>query len=601
MKRIFFTIFNVLLITTPLSAQPFQSVWFNNPEAAIAYVDSCADFWLDSYDHQYGGFFTEVDRVGNPSAWNTNKNMLTQTRHAYGFARAFQMTGNEAYLEHAQDALDFMIDSAWDAAYGGWYGEIDRFGNPLSPTGWKSAFNQHYAILGFLANYEATNDPALWNWVMQSYDSNETNLWDNRPDYLGYYDKGSYNWTNVTGKSFNATVDAITTHLLNLYLLTGEPTYLTRMKQVAANCVNHLYASMDQQAIGFAEHYDSHWNIDPSETMTIMGHVLKTAWCLGRINLISPEPEYVTVAEDLVADVWNNGGYDFGLGGPYKDFNRITGDMLMWGNPDTTKAWWQMEQAITAGLMLYANTGNTAYLDMADETTHFFARYFVDHVYGEVYADRTRSGGFAWGENKGSSCKAAYHSIETGYYVYLYTQMFVYEEPVRLFYHFYPETYDRDITLYPLAIAPEMFVIAEIARNGLNYDDFNSENHTIHLPAGESGTFLVTFERSQLSVENGLVSTSWPVLFQNYPNPWRLSTPTTIAYRLSAPGPVSLKIYNTAGQLIKSLVASYLSSGKHETAWDGRSDNGELVGSGVYLYELRTNQFTEVKRMTLIH
>ena len=111
----------------------------------------------------------------------------------------------------------------------------------------------------------------------------ENNLWDDRPAYFGYYDYGNFNWTYLSGKSFNATVDAITTHLLYLYLLTEDQSYRDRLLEIADNIRNHLVASMPGQVIGFAEEYDSDWNIDNNEIMTIMGHVLKSAWCLGRV------------------------------------------------------------------------------------------------------------------------------------------------------------------------------------------------------------------------------------------------------------------------------------------------------------------------------
>ena len=66
--------------------------------------------------------------------------------------------------------------------------------------------------------------------------------------------------------------------------------------------------------------------------------------------------------------------------------------MMLWGISDTTKAWWQMEQAVVAGMELYRTTQKSEYLEMADETLDFFMAHFQDPVYGEVYADRTRYG-----------------------------------------------------------------------------------------------------------------------------------------------------------------------------------------------------------------
>ncbi len=73
-------------------------------------------------------------------------------------------------------------------------------------------------------------------------------------------------------------------------------------------------------------------------------------------------------------------------------------------------------------------------------------------------------------------------------------------------------------------------------------------------------------------------------LHQNYPNPFN---PTTnIQYNLTESDLVTLTIYNSAGQKIKSLVNSFQSSGSHAASWDSRNDNGALVSSGIYYYIL---------------
>jgi mannose/cellobiose epimerase-like protein (N-acyl-D-glucosamine 2-epimerase family) len=77
-----------------------------------------------------------------------NKAMLSQTRNAYGYVRAYMLTGNDLYLQMAREGLNFLYNHAWDPNYGGWYNRMDRQGNPGGATNNKSAFDQHYALLG---------------------------------------------------------------------------------------------------------------------------------------------------------------------------------------------------------------------------------------------------------------------------------------------------------------------------------------------------------------------------------------------------------------------------------------------------------------------
>jgi hypothetical protein len=93
-----------------------------------------------------------------------------------------------------------------------------------------------------------------------------------------------------------------------------------------------------------------------------------------------------------------------------------------------------------------------------------------------------------------------------------------------------------------------------------------------------------------------------PVQFnleQNYPNPF--NPVTTINYNLQKSSPVELTVYNVLGQKIRTLVSSKVQAmGSHSVNWDGRNDNGTQVASGVYLYQLKTGDQVEMKKMVLM-
>jgi mannobiose 2-epimerase len=206
-----FTVYLFLLLTFSATAQyQVKSEYLQNPSYAIGYVDSCAKFWLHAYDSTYGGFFTNMDKTPTQySPWGTEKNLQTQARDAYGFVRAFQLTGNDLYLYKARQALQFMYDHAWDKTNGGWYWELDNKGNPTSNNTSKDAFHQLYALVGIMSFFEATRDSAQWAWAMKGYANNENKMWDSRPQYFGYYNTASPNWSNKSGKTFNSTVPRI--------------------------------------------------------------------------------------------------------------------------------------------------------------------------------------------------------------------------------------------------------------------------------------------------------------------------------------------------------------------------------------------------------
>lgn len=87
-------------------------------------------------------------------------------------------------------------------------------------------------------------------------------------------------------------------------------------------------------------------------------------------------------------------------------------------------------------------------------------------------------------------------------------------------------------------------------------------------------------------------------LAQNRPNPFNPST--QIRFSLAQNGPATLQIFDPAGRLVKTLVDGHTTAGSHEVTWDGTDNTGTAVASGVYLYQLRTETDTELRRMVLM-
>ncbi|MBD3287497.1 T9SS type A sorting domain-containing protein [candidate division KSB1 bacterium] len=84
-------------------------------------------------------------------------------------------------------------------------------------------------------------------------------------------------------------------------------------------------------------------------------------------------------------------------------------------------------------------------------------------------------------------------------------------------------------------------------------------------------------------------------LEQNYPNPFNGST--QIRYHLKSSGKANLSIYNLRGELVRTLVERSMTAGEYTVDWDGRSDFGANVSSGVYVYTLKTTGHIESKKM----
>jgi hypothetical protein len=83
-------------------------------------------------------------------------------------------------------------------------------------------------------------------------------------------------------------------------------------------------------------------------------------------------------------------------------------------------------------------------------------------------------------------------------------------------------------------------------------------------------------------------------LFQNYPNPFNPGT--LISWQLETASHVSLKIFNSIGEEIETLVDKYQEAGKHNSFFILNSS----LPSGVYFYQLRAGSFVKTKKMMFL-
>ncbi|MBT4503018.1 MAG: T9SS type A sorting domain-containing protein, partial [Gemmatimonadetes bacterium] len=97
--------------------------------------------------------------------------------------------------------------------------------------------------------------------------------------------------------------------------------------------------------------------------------------------------------------------------------------------------------------------------------------------------------------------------------------------------------------------------------------------------------------------DRGFVPDSF-VLGQSYPNPFNPST--KIGYGLPQDGQIEIAVYNLLGQKIRTLVSGFEKAGYRHVTWDGRTNESQLVPSGMYFYVMESGNFRDVKKVMLL-
>ena len=93
------------------------------------------------------------------------------------------------------------------------------------------------------------------------------------------------------------------------------------------------------------------------------------------------------------------------------------------------------------------------------------------------------------------------------------------------------------------------------------------------------------------------------MLLPNYPNPF--NPETWIPYRLAREAKVAITIYDTKGTLVRRLAlgnqaAGYYAERGKAAYWDGRNEDGEVVASGIYIYQFRAGDYAASRRMVIV-
>ena len=132
----------------------------------------------------------------------------------------------------------------------------------------------------------------------------------------------------------------------------------------------------------------------------------------------------------------------------------------------------------------------------------------------------------------------------------------------------------------------------------------------------QAGTYVIRVERSgglsegdyriELSTDAPSGVDDSPILeipddfalMQNFPNPF--NPQTSIRFAIPTSGPIKLHVYGLDGRRIRTLAEGYVPSGWHTVIWDGKTDSGRRVSSGLYFLRMEAAGFRDTRRMMLV-
>ncbi|MFC1575235.1 AGE family epimerase/isomerase [Gemmatimonadota bacterium] len=486
---------------------------FEEPDWWATQAGRIADFFIDA---QFGGpdnidyknYRTLISLTGAQSG-TVRQETDTISRLVYGFASAFLLTGEDAYLEAAEKGTAYLRDHMrfydLDENIVYWYHGIDieektehkvfasEFGDDYDGI---PMYEQIYALAGPTQTYRINGDPTIMKDIRMTMDLFDKFFIDNEQGgYFSHIDPVTLDPRsesldrNKGRKNWNSVGDHAPAYLINLWLATGEDKYKDMLEYCADYIVKYF---PDYENSPFVqEKFYEDWSKDQTwgwqQNRGVVGHNLKIAWNLMRINSMVEKESYVDLAKKI-AEIMPTVGMDKQRAGWYDVMERELYDdqefhRFAWHD---RKAWWQQEQGILAYQILYGCLGDPEYQKLARESAAFYNTFFLDHADGAVYFNTFANGlPYLLGTEryKGSHSMSGYHSIELAYLSATYINLTHTKQPLDLYFKPTENGFsDNILRVQPDILPPGSVKIESVTIDNKEWTKFDADKLTVELP-----------------------------------------------------------------------------------------------------------------------
>lgn len=495
------------------TGQGVDNYRFEEPDWWAKQARSIAKFFLkaqfgENKEIDYRNYRTIIE-LGGAKKGDYRQETDTISRLVYGFASTFLLTGEDIFLEAAEKGTAYLrehmrfYDTDENIVY--WYHGIDvkgekehkvfasEFGDDYEAI---PMYEQIYALAGPTQTYRINGDPVIMKDIKMTIDLFDRFFLDREKEgYFSHLDpitldpRSESLGRNRARKNWNSVGDHAPAYLINLWLATGEKKYKDFL-EYTADCIEKYFPDYENSPFVQERFYED-WSHDKTwgwqQDNAVVGHNLKIAWNLMRINSIVPKDKYVNFAKKI-AEIMPKVGMDIQRGGWYDVMARTLGPeeefhRFAWHD---RKAWWQQEQGILAYEILYGVLKDAEYLKYARESAAFYNAFFLDHDDGAIYFNVLNNGlPYLLGNErlKGSHSMSGYHSIELAYLATIYTNLLHTRKPVDLYFKPLENGFpDGVLRVQPDILPKGSCYISEVLIDNKPWNNFNPDEFTVQLP-----------------------------------------------------------------------------------------------------------------------
>jgi len=354
----------------------------NKQEAIQMAKENILPFWQELSDNEYGGFYGEVDFFGNVNK-TADKGCVLNSRILWTFSAAHRLLGEDSYKSCAANAKNFLLSAFFDKDYGGLYWLVDHKGKPVQTR--KQLYNIAFGIYALGEHFLAFGDKTSLDMAMSLFDVLEKHGFD--PVKGGYIEAKGRNWRNIddyrlSSKDLNCPKSMNT----NLHVLEA----LTTLLRAASGTVNEERIKKALNAllrITLEKIVGGGWNFKLFFDMnwkSLSGEISYGHDIEGSWLLY--EAALALNDNELISKT-KNAAISISEVVYSSAVDRGNGGFLSGRNEDgrllSKREWWPQAEAVVGFLNAYELTENKIFFKAACGVWDFINKYFVDRIKGE--------------------------------------------------------------------------------------------------------------------------------------------------------------------------------------------------------------------------
>lgn len=326
-------------------------------------------FWNGLQDNDNGGFYgymtynLELDQ-------KAEKGCILNSRILWFYSATYELTHNEANLEYAEHAYNFLKDVFLDEKYGGVFWMASYKGEITD--GRKHTYNQAFAIYALAEYYKVTKNEEVLDLAKRLFEIIEEKCKDN----YGYLEEFDKEWNEKENEMLSecGVISKKTTnthlHILeaytNLYSVWKDERVKKQLLYVLHIFKNKIY---DEKQHVFKIFFDEIWNV--TIDVKSFGHDIESCWLIDRAGEVIGDTQLI---EDIRGYIPKVAEKIYELAYSDKGMN----NECVQGKLDTDRIWWVQAEAVIGFYNNYQITKNKKYCEAAMNMWDYIKSTIVD-------------------------------------------------------------------------------------------------------------------------------------------------------------------------------------------------------------------------------